>query len=468
MPHMTRMKLQSINKYFFLLLMGLFLSQTGSAQKDDFKVIDKIVAQIGDEIILLSSLQEQRLQLIQSGIEGNTLSDCAFLEEFMFEKLLINQAKIDSIEVPDEMVNQEMEQRLDYIAKQIGSIEKLEEFYGKSVARIKAEFFDLIKKRMLAERMRETITENVRITPNEVKEFYKSLPKDSIPYINSKITVAQIVIYPEITTADKNLAKTRLQGYLEDILAGNKKFQNVAALYSDDPGSKVSGGDLGWQTRGTMVPEFEAALFNLKPMEISPVFETMYGYHVVQLIERKGDNYHSRHILISPKVSDMELDRAANLVDSLYKQINFGNIPFEEAARRFSQDLESKYNGGQIVNPYTNDYFWDVQNINDIDPQMYRLIQGLKIGNYSTPSLYDNYMDRKQGVRIVKLLGRTEPHIASLETDRQLIEMAAINQKKEAVIDAWIASKIGGNYVEIAPEYLKTCTFKYNWITSGL
>jgi peptidyl-prolyl cis-trans isomerase SurA len=448
--------------------MGLFLTQTGRAQKDDFKVIDKIVAQIGDEIILLSSLQEQRLQLIQSGIEGNTLSDCAFLEEFMFEKLLINQAKIDSIEVPDEMVNQEMEQRLDYIAKQIGSIEKLEEFYGKSVARIKAEFFDLIKKRMLAERMRETITENVRITPNEVKEFYKSLPKDSIPYINSKITVAQIVIYPEITTADKNLAKTRLEGYLEDILAGNKKFQNVAALYSDDPGSKVSGGDLGWQTRGTMVPEFEAALFNLKPMEISPVFETMYGYHVVQLIERKGDNYHSRHILISPKVSDMELDRAATLVDSLYKQINFGNIPFEEAARRFSQDLESKYNGGQIVNPYTNDYFWDVQNINDIDPQMYRLIQGLKIGNYSTPSLYDNYMDRKQGVRIVKLLGRTEPHIASLETDRQLIEMAAINQKKEAVIDAWIASKIGGNYVEIAPEYLKTCTFKYNWITSGL
>jgi peptidyl-prolyl cis-trans isomerase SurA len=468
MPHMTRMKLQSINKYFFLLVMGLFLSQTGRAQKDDFKVIDKIVAQIGDEIILLSSLQEQRLQLIQSGIEGNTLSDCAFLEEFMFEKLLINQAKIDSIEVPDEMVNQEMEQRLDYIAKQIGSIEKLEEFYGKSVARIKAEFFDLIKKRMLAERMRETITENVRITPNEVKEFYKSLPKDSIPYINSKITVAQIVIYPEITTADKNLAKTRLEGYLEDILAGNKKFQNVAALYSDDPGSKLSGGDLGWQTRGTMVPEFEAALFNLKPMEISPVFETMYGYHVVQLIERKGDNYHSRHILISPKVSDMELDRAANLVDSLYKQINFGNIPFEEAARRFSQDLESKYNGGQIVNPYTNDYFWDVQNINEIDPQMYRLIQGLKIGNYSTPSLYDNYMDRKQGVRIVKLLGRTEPHIASLETDRQLIEMAAINQKKEAVIDAWIASKIGGNYVEIAPEYLKTCTFKYNWITSGL
>lgn len=468
MPHMRRMKLQSINKYFFLLVMGLFLSQTGRAQKDDFKVIDKIVAQIGDEIILLSSLQEQRLQLIQSGIEGNTLSDCAFLEEFMFEKLLINQAKIDSIEVPDEMVNQEMEQRLDYIAKQIGSIEKLEEFYGKSVARIKAEFFDLIKKRMLAERMRETITENVRITPNEVKEFYKNLPKDSIPYINSKITVAQIVIYPEITAADKNLAKTRLEGYLKDILTGNKKFQNVAALYSDDPGSKVSGGDLGWQTRGTMVPEFEAALFNLKPMEISPVFETMYGYHIVQLIERKGDNYHSRHILISPKVSDMELDRAANLVDSLYKQINFGNITFEEAARRFSQDLESKYNGGQIVNPYSNDYFWDVQNINDIDPQMYRLIQGLKIGNYSTPSLYDNYMDRKQGVRIVKLLGRTDPHIASLETDRQLIEMAALNQKKEAVIDAWIASKIGGNYVEIAPEYLKTCTFKYNWISTGL
>lgn len=433
------------------------------AQGGQLKIIDKVVAQVGDEIILLSDIQTQRLQFIQNGEDGDASTDCAILEEFMYEKLLVNQAKIDSIEVPDEMVNQEMEQRLRYIAGQIGSIEKLEEFYGKSVAQIKAEFFELIKKRMLAERMKQTITENVRITPKEVERFFNSLPQDSIPYINSKVTVAHIVLYPKITEKDKKTAFDQLQELRGDIIGG-KRFATIANLYSDDPGSRVSGGDLGWQTRGTMVPEFESALFQLKPNEISEVFETQYGYHIVQLIDRKGDNYSCRHILISPKVSNEALIKAANQIDSLHQQIQLGTITFEEAARRFSDDENSKFNGGQIVNPYSGDYLWDLQNVNEIDPQMSRMIDRLEVGKYSEPALYDNYMEQKQGIRIVKLLARTEPHVASLNTDRQLIEMAAMNKKKQDVMDTWITAKVSGNFILIDPEFLKTCDFKHKWV----
>lgn len=459
-----KVKLNYFNRFFALT--GLFLTVLSASfgQENGFTVIDKIVAQVGDEIILLSDIQAQRLQMIQSGMEGDQSTDCAILEEFMFEKLLVNQAKIDSIDVPDEMVNQEMEQRIRYIAGQIGSIEKLEEFYGKSVARIKAEFFDLIKKRMLAERMKETITENVRVTPHEIEAFFKSLPKDSIPYINTKVTVAQIVLYPKITDADKQKAREKLEGILKDINAGTKRFETAATINSDDPGSRIAGGSLGWQTRGTMVPEFEGVVFKLKPGEISEVFETQYGYHIVQLIERKGDNFLCRHILISPKISDQAWIKASKTIDSLYNQISLGTLTFEDAARRFSNDEGSKFNGGKIVNPYSGDYLWDIQNINEIDPQMSPIVENVKVGSFSSPSLYDNMYETKQGVRIVKLISKTEPHIASLNTDRQLIEMAALNKKKQAAIDDWVRSKVSGNFIQIDQEYIKDCKMKYDWL----
>ncbi len=449
-----------------ILLAGFLLLGSSAifAQGSEPKVIDKIVAQIGDEIILLSDVQNQRLQLLQNGSDGDKQTDCAILEEFMYEKLLVNQAKIDSVVVNDADVNREMEERLRYIAGQIGSIEKLEEFYGKSVAKIKAEFFELIKKRLLADEMKRTITENVKVTPKEVEKFFKNLPKDSIPYINSKVTVAHIVLYPKITQSDKDKAFNELSGYKVQIESGKQRFATIATLHSDDPGSKISGGDLGWQTRGTMVPEFETALFNLKNNEISDVIETQYGFHIIQLLDRKGDNFHCRHILISPAVSDQALVKAATSIDSIHQAISTGTITFEEAARRYSDDENSKFNGGQIVNPYSGDYLWDIQNINDIDPQMSRIIERMNPGKFSTPSLYDNYQEQKQGIRIVKLISKTEPHIASLATDRQLIEMAALNEKRQVVIDAWITSKISGNYVQIDKSYLKDCKFKYSWI----
>lgn len=445
-----------------LVLTICFMSFTNAFAQA--KVIDKIVAKVGDEIILLSDIQAQRLQLLQEGTEGDQSTDCSILEEFMYEKLLVNQALIDSIVIEETMVNAEMENRIRYIAGQIGSIEKLEDFYGKSVAQIKADFYELIEKRMLAERMKEEITANVKITPREIKQFFNNLPKDSIPYINSKIKVAQIVLYPEVTEKDKLLAKKQLEDVRTDIESGKMRFETGATLYSEDPGSQMNGGDLGWQTRGTMVPQFEAALFKLQPNEISPVFETQYGYHIIKLIERKGDNYKAKHILIIPKVDNKALVQASQKIDSIYNEVNKGTLTFEEAARLYSDDEASKLNGGQIVNPYTNDYLWDIQNINDIDPQMSRIIDQLNEGEFSSPSLYNNMFEQKQGIRIVRLIQRTEPHIANLETDRQLIEMAALNEKKQAAIDKWISTKINGNYIEISPEYSNGCDFKYNWI----
>jgi peptidyl-prolyl cis-trans isomerase SurA len=461
---MTKIKLKRISKGFLIAAL-LFISTANAAYSQ--KVIDKIVAKIGDEYILLSDIQNQKLSLIQNGVEVTTEMDCEILEGLMYEKLLTNQAVIDSVEVGDEVVNQEMESRLRVIAEQIGSIERLEEFYGKSVAQIKSEFFDIIKKRMQAERMKETITEGIDITPKEVKAFYEKLPKDSIPYINSKITVAHIVRYPSLTATDKQNALETITEARERVVSGEVAFETEAVLTSDDPGSKLQGGDLGWQSRGTMVPEFEAELFKLEKKEISPIFETQYGYHFLQLMDRKGDNYSVRHILVSPKVDKKALFLTKKSMDSLYAAIVAGDLTFEEAAQQYSEDEKSNTNGGKIVNPYSGDYKWDLQNINDIDPQMSRIIDRLEVDEYAAPSLYDNYFDQKQGIRIVKLLGKTKPHLANLTEDYQLIQSAAMNEKKQKIIDDWVKEKIQNNYIWISEEYTKPCNYTYPWLPKG-
>lgn len=446
-------------KFIKILVLTLVLTSfTSQAQ-----VIDKIVAQVGDEIVLLSDIQSQKIQMISEGMNVSNTTDCQILEEMLYQKLLINQAQIDSIDVPDDMVNAEMEQRIRYFEEQIGGRDKLEEFYGKSVAQIKAEFFGLIKKRILAEKMEAKITENLIVTPSDVKAFYSSLPKDSIPYINSKISVAHVVKYPAILDADKAKAKTKLEMYREDIVAGKKKFQTIAISYSDDPGSSIKGGDLGWQTKGTMVPEFEAALFELNPAEISPVFETQYGYHIIQMIERRGNNYHVRHILISPKASYSALDNAINEIEKIYNDVKSGKITFSEAAKRFSDDDKSKLSGGKIINPYTGDYYWDLQNINEIDPQMYRIIDGLKVGDLSKPSRYVNMYEQKEGVRFVKLLGKTQPHLGNLTDDYQLIKNACTEHKKQEIINEWISNRIKSTYLKLDKDYY-TCEFNFKWI----
>ena len=451
-------KLLNYIKIILTVVLVTMLSQNAKAQ-----LIDKIVAQVGDEIIMLSDIEQRKLQMIQEGVEISDANDSQILEKVLYQKLLINQAQIDSLVVSDDMVNGEMEQRIRYFQDQIGGKEELEIFYGKSVAQIKAEFFSTIKKRILSEMMEDKITETMTITPKNVKSFFKALHKDSIPYINSKISVAHIVIYPEVTDDDKIKAKNELEAYRNDIVNGVRRFNSLAILYSDDPGSRIKEGDLGWQKRGTMVPPFEAALFELQPDEISPVFESQFGYHIIKMIERKGDNYHVRHILIKPKSNNKAFENAAVKLDGIYQDIKADKIKFDDAAIQFSSDEKSKNNGGKIVNPYTNDYFWDVQNINEIDPQMYRIVDRLKDQEISSPSLYDNMYEQKSGVRIVKLLGKTKPHLANLTDDYQLISKACEEERKQVIIKKWIEDKIQGAYIRIDKDF-QNSKFTYNWV----
>ncbi len=449
------MTLRSIFSILFI-----FLSSTVFAQKKTI-VVDKIVAQVGDEIILLSDLQSQKLQMVQAKVEISKQTDCEIIEGLMYQNLLLNQALLDSIVLPEGQVNSEMESRLRVIEQQIGGREKMEKFYGKTVSEIKAEFYDIIEDRLLTQEVERTITEGLSVTPKEVKSFYSGIPNDSVPYINATIGFQQIVIYPKITDEDRKASYNKLNDILKAI-QGGKSFDTQARINSDDPGSAKDGGRIE-ATRGMMVPQFEATVFSLKPGEVSTIFETDYGYHIVKLIERKGDDYVCQHILIVPQFSASELELAARQMDSCYTELKANKITWEEAVLKYSNDEDTKQNKGIISDPRTGEQAWSTENLNEIDQQIYLLTNTLKLGEFSTPSLYANIFDGKQGIRMVKIMSKTEPHKANLTQDYALIKRAAENEKKERILREWTQEKIGNAYIKIDDDY-KGCVFNNKWV----
>ena len=427
------------------------------------EIIDKVIAQVGDNIILLSDIEAQKLQAIQAEIEINPEIDCQILEEIMFQYLLLNQAKLDSIEINDTQVDGEMENRLRIIENQIGSRQKMEEFYGKSVTQIKKEFRKVIKDQLLAKEMERQITSEITITPREVDIFYKSIPIDSIPFINSQLSFQQIVHYPEITMNDKKIAFDKLNKIRLSIINDGKSFSTQARIHSMDPGSSKEGGKIE-ATRGMMVPQFEAAIFNLSPGNISDIFETDYGYHIVKLIERKGDNYICQHILIIPEFSNDALESSALKLDSCYQKIKLGKITWEQAVNLYSNDETTLQNKGIITNPITGEQLWSMEDLNQVDQQIYLLTDKMEKGDISQPNIYTNLFDRKQGIRIVKLMNRTNPHRANLKEDYSLIKKAAENNKKQETINKWISTKISNAFIRIDKNYMN-CNFKNQWLS---
>lgn len=442
----------------FLLFTVFILNTAIHAQKI---VADKIVAQIGENIILKSDIEAQKIQAKQAGmnLEGQQ-SECEILEELMFQNLLLNQAELDSIVIPDAQVDAEMENRLRIIENQIGGREKMEAFYGKTATQIKIEFRPLIRKRLLSEEMERRITETVTVTPKEIDAFFKSIPADSIPLISSQLSFQQIVAYPEVTNEDKKRTYDELNDVLNLILRG-KSFETQARIHSQDPGSAKDGG-LIRATRGMMVPQFEATAFSLKPGEVSPIFETDYGYHIMQLIERKGDDYVCRHILMVPEFSPESLNNASKKIEECYKKLKANEITWEEAVLTYSDDVNTKQNRGIITNPITGEQTWSMENLNDVDQQIYLLTDALNKGDISAPSLYFDYMERKQGIRIVRLMDRTSPHKANMTDDYSLIQRAAENDKKQKTLKKWTESKIQNAYIRIDEDF-KSCTFRNNW-----
>lgn len=426
-------------------------------------VVDRIIAVVGKNMILESDVEAQYLQLkMQGSIEGSSSSvKCMILQKMLRDDLLINQAELDSITVSDEDVERSLDQRLRYFIAQFGTQEKLEEYYGKSIIEIKEEFREMVKEYMLVEQVENDITMNVIVTPSDVKNYYRNIPPDSIPLISAKVEMIQIIKVPPISMEQRVFIKEKLRDLRRRIMAG-ENFATMAILYSEDPGSAAKGGEIGFFGRGELYPEYEAAAFKLKEGEISEIVETKAGYHIIQLIERKGDYINTRHILLMTKPSPEDLEIARLQLDSVLTKIKSGEITFEDAVTKYSDD-PGKKSGGYLINNTNSLYnsgttWWEMD---ELEPQVSFVINKLEVGQISSP-VPAQTDEGKDAYRLIKLNDRVEPHRANLTDDYSLITQFALEGKKEQKIMEWVNNNVENAYIMIIDDY-KSCDFEYNW-----
>lgn len=441
-----------------LIATTIFVSVHISAQDGEDFVIDRVVAVVGKSIVLESDIQNQFLNYkLQREIRGS-VSDmkCRIIEEILFQKLMVTQAEVDSIVVSEVQVEADLDRRLSGFIQQFGSQEKMEEYYNKTLTEIKKELYEIVHEQMLAQQVQSGIVSGVDVTPSEIRSFYKSIPEDSIPLIKTEYVIAEIVKNPPISIEEKLRVKEQLIGIRKRILDGSS-FSTLAIMYSQDPGSASKGGELGFYGRGQLYPEFEAVAFKLKEGEISNIIETEAGYHIIQMIERKGDYVNVRHILLTPKVSPEDLNIARNQLDSIAGLIRSDSITFEDAVSRFSEG-ENVNNGGLIVNPYTMGTTFEAE---QLDPQVSFVIEKMQVGEISNPVPMKTE-DNKDAFRVVLLKKRTQPHKANLVDDYTKIREWALQNKQMETMSNWIEEKSKDTYVKIIDEY-KSCNFEHNW-----
>jgi len=444
-----------MKKIVMLAFIGLWTVQI-TAQEDP-QVIDEIIAVVGDELVLLSDLEGQKAQYRQQGLGDTPDMECQVFETLLFENLLLHRAKVDSVVVSEIQVESELDRRIAMFSQQLGGEEALEEFYGKKIAQIRSDFYEVLEEQLLIQTMQQNLTADVRVTPAEIEQYYKDIPQDSIPLIDSQVEVAQILIKPEPSAEEVKAVKDRLRGFKEEV-AGGKDFATLAILYSEDPGSATKGGELGLVTRGTMVPAFERVAYNLDEGEVSNVFKTDYGYHLMQMIERKGDYFNARHILISPKLRRDDLQAARKELEDIRVLIDSDSLTFQQAALKFSDDEGSRNNNGIIVNPNTGSLRFDMD---ELDPQMFLLIDKLEVGAISEPAIMQSQRG-EQAYRIVKLRDRSDAHKANLVEDYQLFQNLTKQNLSEEAMGNWTRSNIERTYINI-DEDRQGCRTRYNW-----
>lgn len=443
------------NPVIFLLL---FISSWTSAQEG--QPLDRIIAVVGGNITLQSELETQYLQMLASGYEPNDDSKCILFEELLYGNLLLHRAKVDSLNVSASEVEDELSRRLDYFVAQLGSEQKLEEYYEKSILEIKDEFRELIKEQLLSQRMQAQITGDLKVTPSEVRAYFNEIPKDSLPFINVEVELGRIMRRPAITDEQKKTAKDKLEELRQRVLDG-ESFRALATLYSEDPGSAKSGGDLGFFKRGMMVPEFDAVAFRLKEDSVSEVIKTDFGYHFIQMLERRGEQINVRHILIRPKTSVEDLELARIFLDSIHQLLEDEKMTFAEAAEQFSDDEESKINGGMMYNPQTGAAVFDMEQLGSIDQKLFLTVENMKEGEISK-AVKTQSPDGKESYNLFFLKSQSEPHVANMKDDYQRVQQAALAKKQTEVIQKWINSKAEKTYIRIDEAY-KDCPFSHRW-----
>lgn len=422
-------------------------------------IIDKIVGIVGNEIIMMSDIENQYIQMAsqQMKVDGNTR--CEILEDMMFQKLLYVQAQKDSLSVTPKEVETELDRRLSVFINQIGSEQKLEEYFGKTIKSIKDDLRSTIEEQMLAQKVQQKIIGDTKVTPSEVKNFFEKLPADSIPTIEAYYELSEIVIKPEVSKEDKEKVVAELNKIRERILNG-ESFSTMAVLYSEDPGSAMKGGELGFVSKTDLVPEFSQVAFNLtSPLDVSQVVETEYGFHIIQMIEKKGNMMNFRHILMKPKVSMEALEAADKKANEVYSILQSDTISFIDAVKKYSNG-DSKGSDGKVMNPY----YGDARMTSDfLDPYTKSAVMPLKEGEYSKPFLSsDNKGSRV--IKIVRLDLDVKEHKANMKDDYLTLQRAALEDKNSRLIDEWVKDKVQSVYIKIDDEY-KDCNFNVNcWI----
>ncbi|MEP2025061.1 peptidylprolyl isomerase [Reichenbachiella sp.] len=421
---------------------------TVQAQSDEKGVvIDRIIAKVDDYIVLKSELDRAYLEFLSRGELSQGNAKCQILESLVINKMMVAKAEIDSIYVLDVEVESNLDRRMSYFIQQIGSEEKLEEIYNKSIEEFKAELFDQIKEQMIVQKMQGTIGEDVSVTPAEVKKFYNQIPADSLPYFSTEVTIGQIVKVPDVNDDRKAEIKQQLIDFKKRIQNG-ENFGQLAKKYSQDPGSASNGGELGFFKRGELAPEFEAAALSMKPGEISRPVETQFGIHLIQLIERRGNTYNSRHILIIPQPSVNDIDDAKNYLDSLRTAVLVDSIRFEVLAKEHSDDQITSGNGG---------FFSDATgamrvSVEELDPTLFFTIDTMAVGTITKPMEF-RMADGTDAVRIIMYKERVAPHQANLLEDYQKIRAATVANKRNQIMSKWFKDAQGEVYIHVDPEY---------------
>ena len=428
-----------------LIFAGLL--PTVSAQDTGF-IVDEIIAKVDNYIVLKSEVDRMYQDYLTNGNSPSQNARCEILALVTRNKLMLAKAEIDSVMVLDAEVDANTRRRMDIILAQSGRTPlELEELYGKTLEQIRSELRDQIREQMIVQKMEEEITADISVTPAEVKRFFNRIPNDSLPYFSASVEVAQIVKEAKVSSEQKSVTRNQLLELRTSIVAG-ENFAELARKHSNDPSVLSNGGEMGWVGRGRMVPEYEAVAFRLKPGEVSMPFESPFGMHIMQLIERRGNEYNSRHILISPKPSSKDLEDASRFLDSIRTLILRDSIKFEQAAKEQSDDVMTKGNGGFFSDPDGGLRL----TVDELDPGVFFRIDSMKVGDISKPIVYRTD-DGKDAVRILYYKSRIPPHQASLKEDYHKIQTATLNEKKNKILEEWFLKARQDVFINIDKTY---------------
>ena len=443
---------------FFNALMFAALAVAAMAQNN---IAEEVAWVIGDEPIFKSDIEEQYRQAISERvpIDGNPY--CVIPEQMALDKLFLDQARIDTVEVQQSTISSEVESRLNFFIANLGSKEKVEEYFRMPLPRLREKLNEVYSEQYCIQQVQSDLTKNVKATPADVRKFYNGLPKDSLPYIPMQVETQIITINPVIPQQEIDEVKARLRDYAQQVNSGEREFSTLAILYSQDQSTAVYGGETGFQSRSVLLPEYANAAFNLNDTKrVSNIVETDDGFHIIQLIEKRGDRVNTRHILLRPKVSDKDLTDAVTRLDSVRNEIMEGKRTFDEYALFISQDKDSRNNNGNMLNEKTHSSRFEMA---DLPAEVGKKISTMQPGDISEPFVMINPKTRREQVAIVKLVKRIDGHKADLAEDYMIIKDMCEASEKEKIIHDWVVQKQKSVYVYIE-EGWRNCDFKYDWL----